>query len=71
MKKRIGVLIAILAGVLSLYIYSSARQKISLPRPEDMRGQEASAFLPEEVKGKPAAKGGADLKLTGPVWVEE
>lgn len=71
MKKRIGVLILILAVVLFLYIYSSARQAVPLPRPEDMRGQEASEFLPKEVKGEPAAKGSADLKLTGPVWVEK
>lgn len=69
--KRIWVLMLILVAVLSLHIYSSARQKATLPKPEDMAGKEASAFLPPEVEGKPAAKGSDELKLTGPVWVSE
>lgn len=71
MKKKAWVLILILGTVLSLYIYSSARQKVTLPKPEDTAGREASAFLPQEVEGKPAAKGSDELKLTGPVWVSE
>lgn len=71
MKKRIWVLLLILFAVLALYIYSSARQAVSLPKPEDMTGQEASAFLPAEVKGVPAAQGSSDLKVSGPVWVDK
>ena len=72
MKKIIVALILILVVMASWYIYSFARQKISLPRPEDMAGKEASAFMPQEIEeGKPASKGSADLKLTGPVWVDK
>lgn len=71
MKKKIWMPMLILVAILSLYIYSWGRHKPDLPKPEDMAGKEASAFLPQEVQGKPAAKGSSELKLTGPVWVEE
>lgn len=71
MKKRIFVLILIIIAILSTYIYSSARNKIKLPKPEDMAGEEASAFMPRKVDDKPAPKGSAEMKITGPVWVEE
>ncbi len=72
MKKTLWVLILIVVGLLCIYVYSSARQKTVLSKPEDMAGEEASAFMPKEVKGgQPAAKGSADMKVTGPVWVEK
>lgn len=71
MKKTILILLLILGVVLGIYIYSSARQKISLPRPEDKAGREASRFMPEEVESKRAPKGSEDLKVTGPVSVGE
>lgn len=73
MKKiiLILVLVAIAAGVLSFYIYSYARQKANLPKPEDMAGREASAFLPEKIEDKTSPPGSRELKVTGPVWVEE
>lgn len=71
MKKKIWMAIIILAAILSVYIYSLGRQELNLLKPEDMAGKQASAFLPSEVQGKPAAKGSSELKLTGPVWVEE
>jgi len=70
MKRLILILVVILIAIASFYVYSFARSKIVLPKPEDMAGREASAFLPKEnEEGKPAAKGSSDLKLTGPVWV--
>jgi hypothetical protein len=69
--KKIWILIIILVIILSMYIYSSARQRVSLPMPEDMAGQEASAFLPKQAQGRPAATGSGELKVTGPVWVEK
>lgn len=74
MKKRIWVLMLILAVILSIYFYSFARQKFSLPRPEDMKGREASTLgeLETEIEQtKTATKGSTELKLTGPVWVEK
>ena len=69
--KKIWILILIVVLILSLYSYSSSQKKASLPKPEDMAGREASAFLPQEVEGKPAAKGSEELKLTGPVWISQ
>lgn len=67
------VLILVLLAVLSLYVYSVARQKVSLPKPEDMAGREASSYkeIIQEKAKKPLAKGSSDLKLTGPVWLEK
>jgi hypothetical protein len=70
MKKIIWIALIIAVGV-SIYIYSAARQKASLPRPEDMHGQEASPVMPEEDKNKPTYDETKKLKVTGPVWVEE
>lgn len=71
--KRIALVLGVLLIIfLSVQIYCFARNKIILPRPEDMAGREASAFLPRQVEnGAPAAKGSTELKLTGPVWVEK
>ena len=71
MKKRMVILVLILAALLSFYIYSSARSIISLPKPEDMAGNEASAFMPREVNGREPAEGSSSLKVSGPVWVEK
>lgn len=71
MKKIIWILLIVLAIGLSFYIYSSARQKVSLPKPEDMHGQEASPVMPKEDKNKPTYNETKKLKVTGPVWVEK
>jgi hypothetical protein len=71
MKKRLVILSLILVGLISIFVYSLARAKQSFPRPEDTAGREASAFMPQTVKDKPVAKGSAELKLTGPVWVDK
>ncbi len=71
MKKIILILIlgVVVAAVLSLYIYSYARQKATLPKPEDMAGREASAFLPEKIEDPTDPSG--RLQATGPVTVLE
>ncbi len=71
MKKVMLLSLIILGVILGLVIYSFARERYTLPRPEDKAGREASAFMPEESEGKPTAKGSNQLKLTGPVWVNE
>ena len=63
-----SVLVAIIA-ILSFYIYSNAKQRVFLPKPEDKAGQDASAFMPQVIKGEPAAKGTEKLKVTGPVRI--
>lgn len=70
MKKKIWVLILVLIiAIFAAYFYTSAREQVVLPVPEDMAGQEASNFLPKQVQGKTAARGTESLNLTGPVWV--
>lgn len=71
MKKIILILILgiLVAAGLSLYIYSYASKKDTLPRPEDMAGREASAFLPEKIQDQTVSPGA--LKAAGPVWVKE
>ena len=70
MKKKLWILIIAVILVFGLYIYSRALQKSAIVGfPEDRSGKEASSFLPDKIDEKPAAKGSADLNLTGPVWV--
>ena len=71
MKKVLWVILILVVSILGLYIYSHARKDISLPHPEDMTGAPASPLMPHETSGgQPSARGSAELKLTGPVWVE-
>lgn len=74
--KKIAVLLLILAAVLLVYFYSMARQGVSLKvHPQATTGAPASSMMPEEVESrsqvKQSSKGSQDLKVTGPVWVEE
>jgi len=70
--KKIAIICAmVIAGALLLYAASFAVQKLFLPKPEDMTGQEASNFKPTKVDSKPVAKGSGQLKVTGPVWIQE
>lgn len=72
MKRILWGLIVALTLIAAVFIFSSARENLSLPQPEDITGKEASPLLPEKGEdNKPAAKGSRDLKLTGPVWVKE
>ena len=71
MKKTILTILIIIGAILGLVLYSFARERFNLPRPEDKAGKEASAFMPQESEGKPTTKGSSQLKLTGPVWVNE
>jgi len=74
MKKKviiIGTLVLLIIGILSIYNRTAAQKKPNLPKPEDMTGNEASAFMPKEVKNKPAPKGTNELRISGPVWVGE
>ena len=71
MKKILLVALVIAGAILGLVLYSFARERYTLPRPEDKAGNEASAFMPVESQGKPTSKGSGQLKLTGPVWVNE
>ena len=71
MKKTLLVLLIIAGAILGLALYSFARERFILPRPEDKAGREASAFMPRESQGKPTTKGSDQLKLTGPVWINE
>lgn len=71
MKKNLLLVLIILGAILGLALYSFARERFNLPRPEDKAGREASAFMPAESEGKPTTKGSGQLKLTGPVWVNE
>jgi hypothetical protein len=74
MKKRWFLVSIILIGVflsISLYLYSSARQQIVLPKAEDFTGKEASAFFPKEDQQGKINKKTESLNLTGPVWVEQ
>ncbi len=71
MKKILLLILIILGAILGLVLYSFARERFTLPRPEDKAGREASEFMPVESKGKPTSKGSGQLKLTGPVWVNE
>lgn len=72
MKKGLWIVLLIIAIALTAYIISTARAKNSLPKPEDVTGKDASAFLPKETKpDKPSAKGSENMKVSGPVWVEE
>jgi hypothetical protein len=71
MKRIVWSVLIVLGIVLGVVLYSSARVQFTLPRPEDKAGKEASAFMPREAQGKPTAKGSEELKLTGPVWVNE
>lgn len=71
MKKILLLVLIIIVAILGLVLYSFARERFNLPRPEDKAGREASAFMPTESKGKPTTKGSGQLKLTGPVWVNE
>ena len=71
MKKNIVIILIICGLFLGLFLYSSAKEYFTLPRPEDKAGREASAFMPIESEGKPTTKGSNQLKLTGPVWVNE
>lgn len=71
MKKILLMILVILGVFLGLILYSSAREHSTLPRPEDKAGNEGSAFMPRESEGKPTTKGSGQLKLTGPVWVNE
>lgn len=71
MKKTILVALVVLGAILGIALYSFARERFTLPRPEDKAGREASQFMPTESKGKPTTKGSGQLKLTGPVWVNE
>jgi hypothetical protein len=71
MKKTLLLVLIIVGAILGLVLYSFAREKFNLPRPEDKAGKEASAFMPIESEGKPTTKGSGQLKLTGPVWVNE
>ncbi|MBU1125835.1 MAG: hypothetical protein KKC84_07395 [Candidatus Omnitrophica bacterium] len=85
---RLLVVLAIFAAfTISRYLF--AREDVSLPQPEDMSGQDASAFMPKRIE-KPKEKkkkeptrswieekegevsrGTSELKLSGPVWMEE
>ncbi|MDD5432285.1 MAG: hypothetical protein PHO70_04780 [Candidatus Omnitrophica bacterium] len=65
------VIILVVIVILSLYAYSFARRKTPLPKPEDMAGKEASAFMPDKAQDKPVSQGSKDLKVSGPVWVGE
>ena len=69
MKKILILSLLAVVALLSFYIYSSAKQKVLIPKPEDKAGKEASSFMPEKVQGEPAAKGTERLKITGPVRV--
>lgn len=71
MKKPLLIILIIIGLCFGVIIYSFARERFTLPRPEDKAGKEASAFMPEKSEGKPTAKGSGQLKLTGPVWVNE
>ncbi len=70
MKKIIFVLV-ILAGVLLLYMYSAARNRIFLPMPENMKGKESSQLKEINKPTATATKGSGDLKVTGPVWSDK
>ena len=69
MMKKIVILSILVIAALSFYIYSSAKQKVLLPKPEDKAGKEASTFMPEKIQGEPVAMGTGKLKVTGPVKV--
>jgi len=72
MKKGFWILMLVAMVAISVYIISSARAKQAMPPREDVSGKEASAFSPkEDALGKPAGKGSEQLKVSGPVWVEE
>ncbi len=71
MKKPLLIILIIIGLCFGVIIYSFARERFTLPRPEDKAGREASEFMPVESKGKPTSKGSGQLKLTGPVWVNE
>ncbi len=74
MKKGLWLVLLVVAIALTVYIISSARAKVSQPRPEDTKGKDASAYeevVDKEKKDKPVAKGSENLKVSGPVWVEE
>jgi len=71
MKKGLWVVLLVVAIALTVYIISSARAKVSQPRPEDTKGKDASSYEEVADPNKPAAKGSENLKVSGPVWVEE
>ena len=72
MKKSMLVLLLVSAVILAIYAYSYARSRVLFSHPEDMAGQESSAFLPERLdNGKSAAKGSNQLHVAGPVWVDQ
>lgn len=71
MKKPILIILIMIGLFSGVVIYSFAKERFTLPRPEDKAGKEASAFMPVESQGKPTAKGSGQLKLTGPVWINE
>ncbi len=71
MKKPILIILIMVGLFLGVIIYSFAKEHFNLPRPEDKAGKEASSFMPLESEGKPTTKGSGQLKLTGPVWINE
>ena len=71
MKKPVLIILIMIGLFSGVIIYSFAKERFTLPRPEDKAGREASAFMPEKSGGKPTTKGSSQLKLTGPVWINE
>jgi len=80
MRKIIWVVLLVFAVALTVYIISSAQNKASQTgRPEDTKGKSASSYQEivdedQDEQGKsdkPKPKGSENMKVTGPVWVEE
>lgn len=66
--KRLIFLFLVVGVILLAFSVSSFAEEL-LPVPEDTAGRESSAFLPQKVKGAPAAKGSEKFNLTGPVTI--